>query len=170
MKEESKIYQLACHLSPLLDQGQIEKTVQKIKEIITADNGLFLDNKGLSIDNIQRKKLSYPIENYNESFYLVCDFLADGKNISEINNQINLKKDVIRHMITSRQKPKIVSKEIIDYKASKQIESLSLSKDSKDKATNNNEDIKDKKIPTSYKKDKIKIEELDKKLEEILNQ
>ncbi len=160
MNEENQLYQLSCHLSPLMDQSQLNQAVEDMRKLITANDGLILVQEELSVDNIKRKKLAYPIKKHEESFYLTFNFLT--QDISQINSNLNLDKNIIRHMIVAKQKPNNAPKEIIDYKATKQIESLSKKEEPV---------VEEKPVekPAYEKKEKIKIEELDKKLEEILN-
>lgn len=153
MNEENQLYQLSCHLSPLTEQGKLEQIVEEMRNLITAHDGLILAQEELSVENIRRKKLAYPIKKYRESLYLTFNFLAPD--ISQINGQLTLNKDILRHMIVAKQKPNNAPKEIIDYKATKQI-------------AQKEEPVR-KPEPVVEKKEKMKIEELDKKLEEILN-
>jgi small subunit ribosomal protein S6 len=162
MNEENQLYQLSCHLSPLMDQSQLNQAIEDMRELITANDGLILVQEELSVDNIKRKKLAYPIKKYEESFYLTFNFLT--QDISQINSKLNLDKNVIRHMIVAKQKPNNAPKEIIDYKATKQIESLSKKEEPVEEKP-----VYEKEKPAYEKREKIKIEELDKKLEEILN-
>lgn len=188
MNGENQLYQLSCHFSPLLDQNQLEGIVQDLKKMIAANESFVLTEGELSAGNIQRKKLAYPIQKYQEAFYLSFDFLANSQNINQFNNQLNLNKDILRHLIVAKQKPSSSPKEIIDYKATEQIEFLSRKKkmavgDGLELSAPAQEVAKKKAVKkiTAKKRqpkqiaanekdreEKAKIEELDKKLEEIL--
>ncbi|MFH1612044.1 MAG: 30S ribosomal protein S6 [bacterium] len=176
MKEENKLYQIVCHINPLIDEKDLEELIKEIRKIITNNDGSILTDDTLNISKINRKRLSYPIGKHNESLYLNIDFSIDSQNISDIDHQFILNKNIIRHMITAKKKTNIASKKIIDYKATKKIESLSqVSQQEKnqqseietDKSKDSSKDtVINKK---SEKAEKVKIDELDQKLEEILN-
>ena len=183
MNEENQFYQLTCYFSPLLDQSQLGEMAQNLKETIAAREGLVLVEEELAVGNIQRKKLAYPIQNYQEAFCLSFNFLANSQSIAQLNNQFNLNKNILRHMIVAKQKPSSAPKEIIDYKATEQIELLARQKktavDPKQKATTRIVAEKSDAVERESfsaaagekdKEEKTKIDELDKKLEEILNQ
>lgn len=195
MNEENQLYQLSCHFSPLLDQGQLEGMVQNLKNILKTNEGMVLMKEELSANNIQRKKLAYPIQKYQESFYLMFNFLANSQAVSQINNQLNLDKNVLRHMIVAKEKQSSAPKEIIDYKVTEQIEILARKqkklKAKKEEIKENpkkeskpespapvqkeevkkeavEELIEKKVVEDKSREEKAKIEELDKKLDEIL--
>lgn len=158
MSEEIKQYQFTCLLSPLLEQKRIEEISQNIKKWITDKDGS-LSEKEKPI-SILKKKLAYPLKKYQEAFCFNLNFLLPSQSINQFQQQLNLEKDILRYLITVKEKikPK-TNQEAIDHQTLDKIESLI-----------------DKKVPLTEKpvqekpKDKVKIEELDKKLEEILKQ
>jgi len=162
MAEKNKQYQLTCLFSPLLEQKKIEEISQKIKKWIIEKGGSFSE-KEKSIIGF-KKRLAYPLKKYQEAFYLNFDFLLTGQLISQLNQRLNLEKDILRYLIAFKQKPKSKPvQEDIDYQIANKIEPL-VAKEVP---------LSKKPIPdkvTLEKKEKVKIEELDKKLEEILNQ
>lgn len=183
MKEENKLYQLVCHISPIISDSALEELVKKINGLFTANNALLISEDDLSIEKISKHKLAYPIKKFNESFYLVINFLADSQAVNDINRQARLEKNILRHMITSTKKLAAASKEIIDYKATEEIKSLSKDTintkktgivgiidkiiDSPKKAVKKN---RDRILTDTVQESKVEIDKLDQKLEEILNQ
>ncbi len=162
MAEENKQYQLTCLFSPLLEQKKIEEISQKIEKWIIAKGGSFSKKEKSSVNF--KKRLAYPLKKYQEAFYLNFNFLLTGQLISQLNQQLNLEKDILRYLINFKQKakPKPV-REDIDYQIASKIEPLVAQEIPLSKKT-----VPDK--VTLEKKEKVKIEELDKKLEEILKQ
>lgn len=174
MIKESKQYQLTCLLSPLIDQKKIEEIGQKIKNWITEKEGLLAEpEKSLTA---LRKKLAYPIKKYQEAFCLNLSFLLGERSISQLNQQLNLEKDILRYFIVTKPKPKAKPiKEKIDYKMANKIDQLvakevPLSEKSTPERIFSPEKIRPAQEETKSSGKKAKIEELDKKLEEILNQ
>lgn len=189
MKEENKLYQLVCHISPIIGDDVLEGLIKKMSDLFTANNALLVSEDDLSKEKISKHKLAYPIKKFKESFYLVVNFLADGQAVNNISRQTGLEKNIIRHMITSVKKPVVASREIIDYKATEQIESLSRNiKDDKpvknakkagiagmiDKIISTPQKTvkknRDKISTDTIQESKVEIDKLDQKLEEILNQ
>jgi len=154
MTEKNKTYQLTYLLSPILEQKGIEEISQKIKKWIIEKGGSLSEKENLSPGF--KKNLAYPIKKYHQAFYLNFNFLLASKMVKQFNNQLNLEKDILRHFIITKQK--IKSKPIqktMNYKIVDRIEPL----------------VDEKSSPVKKQKvEKVEIEELDKKLEEILNQ
>ncbi len=155
MTEENKQYQLTCLFSPLLGQREIEEISQKIKKWIIAKGGSFPEREKASVDF--KKRLSYPIKKHQEAFCLNFNFLLTGQLISQLNQRLNLEKDILRHLINLKQKPKSKSlREDADYQIADKIKPLIA---------------QEVPLPKKAAQDKkVKIEELDKKLKEILKQ
>ena len=160
MNKENKSYQLTCFLSPLLNQEKLDEYVQKVKQIIIDNNGSIPE--AIS-SNLVKKNLPYKIQKHQEAFYLNLNFLLPALEMNKLCQQLNLKKSIIRYLITIQKQPKEnkekikskLIKEAIDSKMIDKIEPL-VFKHTKEKAPEKNR--------------KVKIKELDKKLDEILNE
>lgn len=163
MNEENKKYQLVCLFSPHLSYEELGKLVQEIKKEITDQEGLLVGRE-VSAANLIRKKLAYPINKHQEAFFLSADFVFPIQSINRLKKQIASKKNIIRCLITIKEKEKIQTKkaeEFFDLGMVDKVEPIS-----KQKAV-----LPEKDVPAKREiKEKVKIEELDKKLEEILNQ
>jgi small subunit ribosomal protein S6 len=175
MNEENKLYQITCFLAPTLDQQKLNEIIQKIKQWITLKGGSIAEEtlSGETSNKIKRS-LAYPIKKYQEAFYFNLKFLLAGQFVNELCQQLNLEKDILRYLITAKQKPlpgrndydvattkPKVNQEIIDYKIVDKVEPL---------PTKESPQPTKKEEKKEEKKEKVKIEELDKKLEEILNE
>jgi len=162
MTEENKTYQLTYLLSPLLEQKKIEEISQKIKKWIIEKGGSLSEKENFFPG--LKKNLAYPLKKYRQAFYFNFNFLLAGQLINQLSKQLNLEKDILRHFIITKQKMKSKPiQEAMDHKIVDRIEPLvakeiPLSKKSTQEKT------------PPEKKEKVKIEELDKKLEEILNE
>ncbi len=124
--------------------------------------------KIISEDSIGRKKLSYPIKKVNKGVFISLEFDIDSQEIKNIDKELKLNKNILRFIITN--KPNNIGKpretkikpEPIPEKNSpiKKSTGKELPREIKKKpAEKNSQEIKEK-IDTS---------ELDKKLDEILN-
>jgi len=156
MTEENKPYQLNILFSPLLEQNKVEEIIEKIRQKITAESGSFSGEKSLL-----RRRLAYPIKKHSEAFACVFNFLLPSGMVNKIEKYLGSEKNIIRHLVTVRKIPKAKPlKEKIDLKMIDKIEPF------KERIITEEEPVK----KTLFKKEKVKIEELDKKLSEILNQ
>ena len=173
---KTKPYQISFFLSPELSSNEV---IQKIKQEITDKGGsLETPETESSLTNLIKKTLAYPIQKYQEAFYLNLNFLLPPQMIKQFRQQLNLEENILRYLITARPIAKKITPEtfpssrktkttraqltpkkpFLDFGMIDKIEPLSATEPS----------------PTPSQKkekpEKVKIEELDKKLEEILNQ
>lgn len=162
--EETKSYQLTCLLSPLLEQPRIEEISQRIKKWINEKGGSISEKDNY---NVLKRNLAYPIKKYREAFCLDFDFVLAGCHINQLSQELNLEKDILRHLIIAKPQAK-AKPEIIDNKIANKIESL-IAKEVPLKDTEAEfKETAQKKV--SPNQEKIEIEKLDKKLDEILNE
>lgn len=170
---------------------EFEKIQNKIKEIIQQEGGQIAYE-----ENLGKKKLSYSIKRNSQGFYIINEFEIESDKAKNVNNKIKLTQEVIRHLILKkkkltdeeRQKEKIKREKQETQKDSKNIkmtEQFNIEKqlcDSniKPEIPQKEEDAElmhieketyAKKISGSEKKEehKIKLEDLDKKLDTIIN-
>jgi|TARA_Y100000031_G_scaffold147908_2_gene183492 ribosomal protein S6 len=161
MKSSDKTYQLACFLTPQLSYPKgLDQLVKKIRQMIIGQGGVI--SKETSLDNILKKRLAYLIEKHQEAFYLNFDFTLPAKALNQLNQELNSENDIIRHLIN------IKKKEFVQPEKSASLDRKSETVREFGSA------MVDKIEPISKdkpeKKEKLEIKELDKKLEEILNQ
>ncbi|MFH1551970.1 MAG: 30S ribosomal protein S6 [bacterium] len=178
MNENNKTYQLSCLFSPLLNQEQLKEAVKNVQKEIIDKNGS-VSEKENQLTNLIKKNLSYPIKKHQEAFCININFLLSPENINKLDKNLSSDKNIIRFMINikksipayeKKSRTMIKSKKnnkTLDFEIIDKIESLPEQK------IPDIEQTPDKKPePTTNKsssKQKIEIEELDKKLEEILN-
>jgi len=180
MNEENKTYRLTCLFSALSATEELSKTIQKIKDGITAQGGSFVGEE-VSASNLVKKRLAYPINEHQEAFLLNINFVYPIKLISEFKDQFLSEENIIRFLIAVKEKEKkqpekikdVFNFELVDkVEALPEKENISQEKITAETEKPETEEAAPKKdVPTEkIVKEKVKIEELDKKLEEILNQ
>ncbi len=180
MTTQVKQYQITYLLPPSFQPEQIDKITEKIKQTIIAQGGTTSQKETPSAN---LKKLAYPIKKLQEAFYLNLDFSLPAQSTKPLGQHLNLENDILRYSINAKKELKAKqdkkTKEAIDYgKMVEKIEPLTeyrpaptspeLFKSQEKLVPETEKSAKEKSI--SDKKAKVKIEELDKKLEEILNQ
>lgn len=158
--QKNKTYQLTCLFHPSLNIEKINETIEKIKQAVISNEEVSSEKKDYYSSEPVKKSLAYLIKKQKEAFYWNFNFLFPPKEIDKIRQKLSQEKNILRCSIISRKKTKSKPiKESIDLKIIDKIEPLS------DKESPVFKDIRKKSL-----KEKIKIEDLDKKLEEILNQ
>lgn len=118
--------------------GKINETVKKYGGEIT------------STDNLGSKKLAYPIADAQVGNYLVIEFNSEAEKIKELEGELKLTPEVLRFSITLKK-----------LKTQEEIEAEKIRKE-KMVQKHKSEEVKVEPAP------KVSLEELDKKLGEIL--
>ena len=143
-------------------ETEIKAVDAKIESILT-------DNKAaiIKIDHWGKKKLAYPIKHYDYGYYTLIIFSATGEAIAKITKKLNLNQDVIRFQVVKEVKKSLIVKrerkaktikDVID-KTEKGVEvKVKKSKEEKLEAEKNG----------AKKQEKIRIDDLDEKLDELL--
>jgi len=150
------LYILPISLTPEETAPFVEKISGQIK-----DNGGTITKD----DNLGKQKLAYPIKGLTHGYYFLYEFDLPKAHLSKLNRSIQLMPEVVRFLIVKKKVK--TEKDIAEEKAlqdrlakrkEKEIEKLKASK----------EEVKEK--PAKEKgKEKISLEDLDKKLDEILD-
>lgn len=171
MAEETKPYQITLLFPPTFNQETLNKAIQKVKQLIINQGGSFSSEEN---PTPILKKTSYPINKYEEVFYLILNACLPSQIIEALNQHLNLEDELLRHLITVQKTAKS-TQETIDY--SKMVEKIEPIEKLKkiapiplESTESKTKEIPPVRKPTMEKKPKVKIEDLDKKLEEILNE
>ncbi len=138
-----KVYELTYIINPNLSEREVAVQSDKVRSFI---NGLGGEMKSEKLN--EKRKLAYPIKKQSFGFYATAEFSLEPEKISELEKQIKLEQRVIRHLI-------IVKERMIPMAA----RSLRLKKV-----------VPAPKPAQETRVEKVKIEEIDKKLEEILEE
>ncbi len=89
-------YEVMFILKPTVEEGKVETLIETVKEIISADGSVDkADSWGI-------KKLAYPIEKFNEGFYVLIEFKSGVEVPKELNRRLKIMDEVIRHMIINK--------------------------------------------------------------------
>lgn len=172
--KQGAAYQLSCLFSPLANEDGANKAADKIRAWITEQGGAITNSGSHKVDNIQRRSLSYPMQKYQEALAWCLYFTLVPDKIGELKKRLDKSKDVIRAMIVKSPRIKPEKKKIEtlnDFKIVDKIEPLPAIKGSYTPAP------EPPKAPEQEAQEsiarpheKVRLEELDRKLEEILNQ
>lgn len=150
MENEVRQYELICILEPHLEGADLDNFKQLFEKIVS-------DNKGqiIHFNEPEKRDLIYPINKQKQGIYLTSHISLEPENVANISKGLKANKNVLRNLITI-------------------LETPSESKTEKPKAK---KPLKTRKTPSYVKTseskpvdkdDKIKLEEIDKKLDELV--
>lgn len=143
MDEVQRQYELTCILSPQLDGNDLEKTKKEIGEAVGKMGGT------ISFKESQKKDLAYPINKQGQGIYLFSQLSIAPENITNFSKELKLNKQILRHLINQLIEIKVKPKKEIKPKKiiKKQIKKIEEKKE---------------------KETKVKLEEIDKRLDELI--
>ena len=87
-------YEVMLIIIPELDEEQVENTVARFRTIIERTGG-----EAGEVNNWGRRKLAYEIEHRADGFYIVMEFTAGERTLSELQRILRVSDDILRHMI-----------------------------------------------------------------------
>jgi small subunit ribosomal protein S6 len=89
-----KIYELTFILSPNLDKDGINAEIDKLKGIIEADAGQFLE-----IQHLGMKKTSFEMKGFWQGNYFTIYYQAGPQVIKKLEAMIKLNEQILRYMV-----------------------------------------------------------------------
>jgi len=90
-------YELVLIISPELDEEKFETVLNGISGFITA--------KGGAVDDIERwgkRRLAYPVKHFGEGSYVLMKFKSPPSSGKELEGNLQISEDVIRHLLIRR--------------------------------------------------------------------
>jgi small subunit ribosomal protein S6 len=147
-EEVQKQYELVCIVSPQLEGGDLENTKKEIEEIITKADG------SINFKEEKKHNLAYPVNKQRQGIYLITQISIAPEKVGNISKELQLNKQVLRHLITQTPIVKPEAKKARVKKTIKKAEPL----------------VEPKPPSAEPREAKVKLEEIDKKLEEIIGE
>ncbi len=141
-------YELTYIALPNLSEEDLSKLIAKINDLIVNNGGEVKEQKAPI-----KQKLAYPIKKNKNGSYITIEFLIEPEKVSSIDKILRIESSVLRHIIIA-----LPEKAQKTKKVRKNIPAEVIIP----------ETIKSKPVKKQAVKEKVKIEELDKKLEELL--
>ncbi len=90
-------YETIFVLKPDLEEDQIEKAQNRIKDVIDSSGEITEE------DVWGKKSLAYEINDYKSGHYTVLNFEADGKVVDELKRNYKIMDSVIRHLVVRKE-------------------------------------------------------------------
>jgi len=165
--ENQKLYELAYFLSPEINESEIFNYAETVRKFISESGG-----KITSEAPAQKKRIGQPMKKFNFGYFGIFNFQSEPAGIDGLKNNLKLEPKILRHMIVAK-KPISAAKEKPVLKTARKpkiagIPALAaLSAALTEKPVTAPAAKPEKMEP---EKEKVQMEELNKKLEEILKE
>lgn len=144
-------------------EADVPKIKDEISALVKSLGGVFEEK-----ETIERRRMAYDVKHEKQGFYIAQRFeLENLENLQELNNKLNLRSDVFRFIISK-------ADELPELKTKEEREKQSFSQNTR-KPMLKKENPSEKKMPIKSEQAKpieetaASKEDIDKKLEEILN-
>ncbi len=122
-------------------KGEKDKVRKKVNSLLTKTGAKIIEENSLP-----KERFAYPIKKEGSGYFLITQFLATPQDIAKIDKKLRLQKEILRFMITGR---KEIKEKMVLPKKKKKIKAPSKS---------------------PKKQEKADLEEIDKKIDEILKE
>lgn len=153
----SQYYEFLGIIPGTLAENEVSAVIKKITDFFIAQKGEVTYQ-----DNFGRKKMAYPIKHLRHGYYFLLELNLEPEKLKNIEEKLKIDENLLR-FIFIKTKPKTREereKEKTRMQATPE----------KDKRERDNRDRGNKEVTTSDKlQNKISLDELDKKLDEILS-
>jgi small subunit ribosomal protein S6 len=141
------LYELTYIINPLLGELDLNAAAEKVRSFV---NGLGGQIKKEMVG--EKRKLSYPIKKQTHGFYVTAEFEIEPEKLSELEKFLKTNGDILRHLVINLAERKIEKPAKRPFRPKPAV-------------------IPSVAAPLKAEKvEKVKIEELDKKLEELLKE
>lgn len=142
-----------------MTEEEVAKVRELIKGIVAKFNGTitFEESQG-------KKRLAYPVEKNHQGYYELVEFDIEGSELANIERELKLTNEVMRHMVVKKD---VKSKAGLLKVTRKPVEATEDKKESTD-AKKEEAPVAAATPEATDKDSKLKLEDLDNKLDEIL--
>ncbi|MFD1427141.1 small subunit ribosomal protein S6 [Kroppenstedtia sanguinis] len=87
-------YELMYILRSDLDEEKVNAHREKFREIIADNSG-----ESVEMEHFGKRRLAYMINDHRDGIYTVATFTGNVDTVNELERQLKLDDDVIRHMV-----------------------------------------------------------------------
>ena len=87
-------YELMVCFRPDLDEESVGALAQRLNALVTDQGGEVTKENSMG-----RRRLAYPIRHYHEGYYQVVNCALPPAHIAELEHQLLLDEDVLRHIV-----------------------------------------------------------------------
>lgn len=141
------MYELTYIINPNLSEQDVAAQTDKVRSFINEMAGEIKTEKLW-----EKRRLAYPIKKQGFGYYVTTEFNIEPQNIIELDKKIKLEQNILRHLLITKEEIKEPHRRIMLPKPAREKIGIGPRPE------------------TAPPEEKVKIEELDKKLEEILEE
>ena len=145
------MYEILYIVPAIYTEDELKNTTNKIEALLKEQGAEVLETQ-----NIGKLKFAYPIEKQTIGFYILVTFNIEKDLLKKLNRALQLEKDVLRFMVT---------KKIVKDK-NKEVKEVKIKEFKKEDITEKKKEKK--KEPSRAEKEKIKLEDIEEKLDTLL--
>ncbi|MBI4686441.1 MAG: 30S ribosomal protein S6 [Nitrospirae bacterium] len=95
-------YENLLIIDPTLDDKETEKTIDRVKDVITKSGGEILKS-----DKWGRRRLAYTIKKHAEGFYMLLLFKASSASIAELERLFKVLDPVLKFIVVKLKKKEV---------------------------------------------------------------
>ncbi len=139
------MYELTYIINSNLSEQEVATQTNKVRDFINSFGGE-VKNEKLG----EKRRLAYPIEKQGYGFYVFVEFNIEPEKVDEVNAKIKLESQILRHLLISKEEVKKTPRKLRIPKIKEKVSAI----------------LRPEEVVT----EKAKIEEIDKKLEELLEE
>jgi len=135
-------------------------TEDEVKPIMEKVNSLITDNQGkiTLIEDIAKKRLSYPIKGFRYGYYILIEFDLVGESLIIVDRALRMMNEVLRHQIIIKT-VKTAEQIAKDKTIAEKIAARNIKEEKEEEAKEKNKETD---------KEKVDLKDLDEKLDKIL--
>ncbi len=90
-------YEMVYVLRPTIPDDEIEQTIERVNGVIASRGGTIEKT-----DLWGRRRLAYPLDDHREGIYVLTNFTSPPKATKEIESQLRITDEVLRHLVIRR--------------------------------------------------------------------
>lgn len=90
-------YELGIVINPEVGEEQARALAERVGHIITTNGG-----QVIRVNAWGRRRLAYPIQHFRDGLYFFYDLALEPSSIAEIERNIHVNEDIIRHLMKLR--------------------------------------------------------------------
>ncbi|MFH1047282.1 MAG: 30S ribosomal protein S6 [Patescibacteria group bacterium] len=150
-------YEIMYIIPSKYTEGEMDEIIKKIAEIMTTAGAQISDTF-----NMGKRRLAYPVDHQRNGTYVLVHFEAESPVLAKMDLVLRMTGEVLRHMIVERDLSLKMPPTFNETEERRSDESRERQKEAPL--------IQAKSLPSSAQNESVDIQELDKKLDEILTE
>ncbi len=160
-----KTYELTYIVSPELSSEQLKSVAEEINSFVQKEEGVILKS-----ENPIAKTFSYPIKKQGSGFFIVLEFQLAPEKIIELKEKIEKDNKILRHFIMIKKPVKIKKERRVKKHAAAEPEKTDVFSMEQNPITAATHSKPGPEKHARAGEEKIELEDIEKKLDEILGE